>query len=207
MTRPLFTPSQNLAGTLSLAGPRPLAVLAAEFVRAGGGRVRMPAPAPWSPAALDPGLCPDSGVIGAVAREPYLTVRYDRRFVDPVWLAVQIPLAFAAKSVAVVGKTVGQVNAFAALARDAGLDAAGFDQLRRYKARNPDGDTSRGILAAAKQVGGDSATPAWADTNDNITPAEPIVAAWLRPSTAPQQPPARRGTPARRTWPWRLART
>ncbi|QDU21377.1 reverse transcriptase domain-containing protein [Urbifossiella limnaea] len=126
VTRPLFAPADDLAGTPCLAGPRPLAALAAEFVRAGGGRVRMPAPAPWSPAALDPGLCPDAGVIGAVAREPYLTVRYDRRVVDPVWLAVQIPLAFAAKSVAVVGKTVGQVDAFVALARDAGLDVTTF---------------------------------------------------------------------------------
>jgi hypothetical protein len=130
VTRPLFAQYHDLDGTLSLAGPRPLAALAAEFVRAAGGRVRMSAAAPWSPAALDPRLCPDAGVIAAVAREPYLTVRYDRRFVDPVWMAVQIPLAFADKTIAVFAKTVGQVNTFAALARNAGLDVTVFTGSR-----------------------------------------------------------------------------
>ncbi len=136
-TGTLFTPGEDLAGTPCATGPLPLAPLAAELVRAAGGKVRMPAPAPWVPAALDPQLCPDAGMIRAIAREPWLIVRYNPQSVDRLRLAVQIPLAFKDKTVAVVAKTEGQVDAFAAMAREAGLDVTTFSGPRQGEFPRP----------------------------------------------------------------------
>ncbi len=135
--RPLFTPRRDLAGTPCATGPLPLAPLAAELVRAAGGQVRMPAPVPWAPAALDPQLCPDAGMIRAIAREPWLTVRYNPRCVDRLRLAVQIPLAFKDKTVAVVAKTEAQVDAFAAMAGNAGLEVTVFSGPRDRELPRP----------------------------------------------------------------------
>lgn len=144
VTRPLFATGRDLAGTPCAIGPAALAPLAAELVHAAGGKVRMPATIEWTPAALDPQLCPDPRMIGAVAREPWLTVRYGRS-VDRLRLAVQIPLGFTDKTVAVITKTEKQVDAFAAMAREAGLDVMTFCGPRQAELPRPQIDPKGGL--------------------------------------------------------------